>query len=244
MHAQRPTSARGARERYGEEDERRRRRYQCYAARMTAVARAEHFASTPTTLDEWANMDEDEPGELVDGQLVEEEVPTNLHEVVVSWLIATLRAWAAPRGGWVFGSEHKLGVAARRGRKPDVSMYLKGARLRAADALSRTPPALVVEVVSPRPRDVRRDRLDKMGDYAGFGVRYYWLLDPQTRLLEILELGADGRYTIARSISEGTFAAPGFDDLTLDLDALWAETSRLSDDTSGDASGEEEDSRS
>src|SRR5262245_52157762 len=98
------------------------------------------------TLEEWADMDEDEPGELVDGQLVEEEAARHLHEVAVSWLIGTLRNWAIPHGGWVFGSEHKLGVASDRGRKPDVSMYLQGARFRANAGLSRTPPAVVVEV--------------------------------------------------------------------------------------------------
>lgn len=187
------------------------------------------------TLEEWADLDEDVPGELVDGQLVEEEVARNLHEVPVSWLVGTLRSWAIPRGGWVFGSEHKLGIAAGRGRKPDVSMYFPGTRLRANAGLSRTPPAVVVEVASPSPRDVHRDRVEKLREYAKFSVRFYWLVDPRTRLFEILELGADGRYTIAVSASEGTIVVPGCEGLTLDLNELWAEVERLSfDETQGD----------
>lgn len=42
----------------------------------------------------------------------------------------------------MFGSEHKLGIAADRGRKPDVSVYLPGTRFRANAGLSRTPAAL------------------------------------------------------------------------------------------------------
>jgi Uma2 family endonuclease len=188
------------------------------------------------TLEEWAAMDEDEPGELVDGRLVEEEVARNLHEAAVSWTIGTLRTWAKPRGARVFGSEHKLGVSPGQGRKPDVSMYAAGTRLRADAGLSRTPPHVVVEVLSPTPRDVHRDRVDKLKEYARFGVPYYWLLDPRTRLLEILELGADGRYTIALSASSGTVAAPGCEGLTLDLGDLWAEVDELSfDDGDEDA---------
>ena len=37
------------------------------------------------TFEEWAAMDEDEPGELVDGRLEEEEVPDTMHEMIVTW---------------------------------------------------------------------------------------------------------------------------------------------------------------
>jgi Uma2 family endonuclease len=202
---------------------------------MLSVATAEVLDPQRITLEAWAQMDEDAPGELVDGRLVEEEVARNLHEVPVSWFVGTLGNWAIPRGGWVLGSEHKLGIAEGRGRKPDVSMYPPGARLRANERLSRTPPAVVVEVISPSPKDAHRDRVEKLADYARFGVRWYWLLDPRTRILEILELGADGRYAIAASASGGQVAVPGCEGLTLELDGLWAEVDTLSFD------GEDED---
>jgi Uma2 family endonuclease len=182
------------------------------------------------TIEEWADLDEDEPGELVDGRVEEEEVPSYLHEAVVAWLIRVLGAWAAARGGWVFGSESKFAVAPRRGRKADVSMYFPGALLPGKrDSVARVPPQIMIEVLSPRPRDGRRDRIDKTHDYANFGVRQYWIVDPEMRVFEILELGADGRYALALTASEGTHRVPGCEGLTLDLDALWAEIDRLPD---------------
>jgi Uma2 family endonuclease len=53
------------------------------------------------SVEAWAALSEDEPGELVDGHLEEEEVPTWAHELVVSWLIRVLGAWLVPRGGFV-----------------------------------------------------------------------------------------------------------------------------------------------
>ncbi|XXT20022.1 Uma2 family endonuclease [Sorangium sp. So ce429] len=197
---------------------------------MGSRATAESLRPEPMTLEQWADLDEDQPGELLDGRLVEEEVPTTLHEAVVSWLIEVLRGWARPRGGWVFGSEYKLGVSPRRGRKADVCMYAPGAPLRGRDVLSRIPPTVVVEVLSRRPRDVRRDRMEKAIEYARFGVRWYWLVDPDAQLFELCELGPDGSYVQRLPASEGKVRVPGLDGLELDLDALWAEVAPLLDD--------------
>src|SRR3954466_5075060 len=81
------------------------------------------------SVEEWARLPEDEPGELVDGVLVEEEVSDWDHEGVVAWLLLALGAWVMPRGGCVFGSDGKYAVQAARGRKADVSAFLSGTPL-------------------------------------------------------------------------------------------------------------------
>jgi Uma2 family endonuclease len=76
--------------------------------------------------------------------------------------------------------------------------------------------------------DQRRDRIAKLADYAAFGVRFYWLLDPAARTLEILELGADRRYAQVLRIAGGQLSqVPGCAGLTLDLDELWRELDEL-----------------
>ncbi|MFL6200134.1 MAG: Uma2 family endonuclease [Thermoanaerobaculia bacterium] len=179
------------------------------------------------SLDEWFALPEDEPGELVDGHLEEEEVPDYLHELLVALLIRLLGNWIFPQGGLVAGSEAKFAVGAGRGRKPDLTVYLPERRRPPARGLIRVPPDIAIEIVSPTPRDGRRDRVEKMADYAAFGVAWYWLLDPQLRSLEILELDAQGRYLHVLGASTGTLNIPGCDGLTLDLDAIWAAIDKL-----------------
>jgi Uma2 family endonuclease len=179
------------------------------------------------TLEEWAALPEDEPGELVDGQLVEEEVAGYIHEVVVAWFIHLFVAWLGERG-FVGSSDAKFRVRPKRGRKPDLTVYLPGGRVPPGRGLITVPPDIAVEVITPTPRDARRDRVEKPDEYAEFGVRFYWLVDPELRTVEIYELGSDGRYTRAWAASDGTTTnVPGCDGLLMNLDALWARVDKL-----------------
>ncbi len=180
--------------------------------------------SASLSLEEWSALDEDAGGELVDGRIEEDEVAGFAHEVVVAWLLTTLFAWARSVGARVVGSDAKLAVTPTRGRKADLIAYLAGARRPSGHGLVRVAPDVVIEVVSPSPSDARRDRIEKMNDYAAFGVRWYWLVDPQLRTVEIHELGGDGRYVRAAAASEGTIdPVPGCDGLRISLDEMWAD---------------------
>jgi len=180
------------------------------------------------SLAQWAEMPEDEPGELVDGRLEEEELANFVHELVVGLLARWLGNWIALRGGFVFGSDAKFAVQPSRGRKADLSVFFRGRPKPPRSGASRIPPDIMVEVVSPARSDERRDRVDKVVEYAAFGVPWYWLVDPEARTLQILELGADSRYVYALAAADGVVASvPGCEGLSLDLDALWREVDQL-----------------
>lgn len=179
------------------------------------------------TFDEWVALDEDEPGELVDGRLEEEEEPDLIHEIIVPWLAQVFWNWLEGKG-IVVGSGVKYAVRSDRGRKPDFAVYLHPEIQRPpARGLVRVPPDIVVEIVSATPRDERRDRIEKMDEYAAFGVPWYWIIDPSLQSLEIFEL-IDGRYSRAARATEGRLdAVPGCAGLQLDLDEIWNAIARL-----------------
>jgi Uma2 family endonuclease len=181
------------------------------------------------SVDEWVLLPEDEDGELVDGRLVEEEVPDAVHELAVTWLVAILRAWLG-QTGFVFGSELKTLTRTTTGRKPDISVFLSDRAAPSRRGPIREPADIIVEIVSPSPRDERRDRVEKMAEYATFGVSYYWLVDPALGSFEIFERDAAGHYVkVVGSTGGRVDPVPGCKGLTIDLDALWGDLSRLSD---------------
>src|SRR6266700_2463934 len=93
---------------------------------MTVRATARERSAKGLTLKEWADLPEDTPGEWADGFVEEEEVANQFHERAVAWLISRFLLWIEPRGGSVTGSEIKYGVSSKRGRKPDLSIFLPG----------------------------------------------------------------------------------------------------------------------
>jgi Uma2 family endonuclease len=180
------------------------------------------------TLEAWTTLPDDEPGEWIDGWLVEEEVATPIHEAIVMLLGMVLRGWLGPRG-LVGASNARFQVTPTRGRKPDLFVYLPHSRLPRGDAiLIDAAPDILVEVVSARPSDQRRDRIEKLAEYARFGASFYWLVDPHLRSFEILQLGTDARYVHAVTASEGRIEdVPGCQGLTIDVDEIWREVERL-----------------
>jgi Uma2 family endonuclease len=179
------------------------------------------------TLEEWANLDQEEAGELVDGDVVEDEEAGAEHDIAGAFLIWVLQGWLALRGGFIGMSDTRFGVSATRGRKPDAYVYLPGKRPPRA-GLVTVPPDIMIEIVSPRPKDARRDRVEKLREYAAFGARFYWIVDPAIRTFEILELGTDGRYAHAVSAVDGKIdPVPGCEGLVVDVDALWAKLDGL-----------------
>ena len=181
-----------------------------------------NVAAAPYTWDDFVALDEDDLRELIDGELVDVEVPTARHEEIVVLLGHFLTAWAEQgHGGRARGSGYKLRVSARRGVMPDVQFSRRDndAARDQDTGLVRGRPDLVVEVVSPSSR--RYDRVKKLRWYAQLGVPEYWIVDPETRTLEQLLL-RDGAYFIASALEgKETFRPATFAALEVPLGRLW-----------------------
>jgi Uma2 family endonuclease len=141
-----------------------------------------------------------------------------MHELIVMWFGAHLGAWGKRHGAKVGGSEVKIAVGPRTGRKPDLSVFSRDDMPALTDAVMHNKPLLVLEVLSPRPRDQRRDRVDKLRDYARAGARHYWLVDPQLRTVEMLRLEGK-RFVVETVAASGRVRPKGF--VALSLTDLW-----------------------
>ena len=189
-----------------------------HTRRMSNVARSE---IGPYTWDDFIALDEDDLRELIDGELVEVEVPTKAHERIGVLITCALENWADARdAGMTLGAGYKIRISAKRGVMPDAQFYRTGNEPRGQEqGLVDGKPDLVVEVSSPS--SVRYDRVKKLTWYAQIGVPEYWIVDPMQRTLERMVL-ADGRYSIADALEgEAIFRPASFEGLELPLAKLW-----------------------
>jgi len=168
---------------------------------------------------------QDRPGpdyELWDGVVVEGEVTGYRHQRILFWLTTMLDRWVAMRGGhtWMDGGV-KFGPHDVRG--PDLMVWWSGQPVdpvKLFDAI----PDLVIEIISPQPRDVRRDREEKLADYCAHGIPRYWIVEPIHRTFERYvrtRVGKEWEYRRVGLDTAGTIRVPELRGLTLDLDALW-----------------------
>lgn len=117
---------------------------------------------------------EDGDLEYIDGELES----TNVGEIDHSVLQAAIAAWffARRKSLGVFPlTEVRTRVSPTRFRLPDVAV-VRGAR--PEGAVLRSPPFLVVEILSPEDRVSRMEA--RIDDYLRFGVEWIWLIDPKT----------------------------------------------------------------
>jgi Uma2 family endonuclease len=179
-------------------------------------------ASAPYTWDDFVALEEDDLRELIDGEFVEVEVPTGLHEYIVWRLCAALGAWALPRkAGIGFASGYKVRITDRRGVMPDVQFYRSGKEHpgRTELGLVSGHPDLAIEIVSPS--SARYDRMTKLAWYASIGVPEYWIVDPGTRMLERLVLHGEHYLVAEVHADDAVFRPDSFEGLEIPLGELW-----------------------
>jgi Uma2 family endonuclease len=193
---------------------------------MALAADSRSLFGPRMTLEEWADLPEDVPGEIIENRLVEEEMSDYAHEVIVAFLARILGIWGDSCGAIVGTSDARFAVAKGRGRKPDLTVFLAGRRP-PRRGLVRVAPDIAVEVLSTGPMDVHRDRVEKLAEYAAFGIQWYWIVDPEQRRIEIHRLSGS-EYEKVLVLGSGLATdVPGCPGLELSVDSIWAKVDEL-----------------
>ena len=155
--------------------------------------------------------DNDKRHELVAGRIVEEPLPSWLHDQVRQILEETLHRFVRDRRlGKVRG---ECGFLLRRDpdtvRGPDIS-FVRRERLAGLDRKKffRGAPDLAVEILSPSNRagEVRA----KVADYLNAGCRLVWVIDPDKRDAEVYRALDAPRHIAPDGRLDGEDIVPGF----------------------------------
>jgi Uma2 family endonuclease len=123
--------------------------------------------------------------EYTDGFLEVLPLPTDKLQSVLKFLFLAFYGFAEHRGGKVHFAPLRLLIRPGKFREPDVLLLLSAADPRRQNRFWLGAD-LALEVVSEEKPE--RDLVDKRGDYAEGRVPEYWIVNPQTETITVLQL--------------------------------------------------------
>lgn len=161
--------------------------------------------------------------EIIDGDLFVSKQPSLEHQYACLVVATSLFAWSKETGqgrayttpGLVFDGDDDVA--------PDV-VWISHDRLRTGrDAAGhlRVGPELAVEVVSPGSANERRDREFKLKLYSRQGVREYWIIDWQQRMVQIYRRESLALTLVATLWDGDTLEAPLLPGFALSVSDIW-----------------------
>lgn len=153
---------------------------------MEALQKGKYY-----TYEDYCSWGEDVRAEIIDGTLVMMSPPLRTHQSILMELSRQLanflrgkqcKVFPAPFG--VYLSEDEDTVL-----EPDITVVCDKSKL--GDRGCNGAPDMVAEILSPS--SARIDRLVKFQKYQKACVREYWIVDPETKTVQI-NINENGRY--------------------------------------------------
>lgn len=147
-----------------------------------------YYADIPykkRTLDDYYSLSEDRRVELIDGSIYDLAAPTTKHQELVQELFFQLESYIRAKKGKCKVFVAPIDVRILKDQynmfQPDILVVCDKEKI----TLERIEgaPDLVMEVLSPATR--KRDMTTKLVHYQMAGVREYWLVDPEKRMVYV-----------------------------------------------------------
>ena len=112
-----------------------------------------------------------------------------------------------------------------KNRYPDLTIireeHIQQLSKRNTIRLLMSPPLLVVEVVSPGELQRERDYIAKRIQYQDCGIPEYWIVDPETQTILVLELKGNTYTEVGSFSGDELVLSPGFKDITLKVSEVF-----------------------
>lgn len=145
---------------------------------------------------DYLGWDDENRYEIIDGLVYDMNAPLRLHQKYVVEFVAVFHAFFKNKACEVYVAPFDVRLAKKTKKdeeifdvvQPDISVICDPEKLDDKGCIGA--PDLVIEVISPSTASM--DQVKKRALYEKHGVREFWLLHPDDRLLFIYQLGKSG----------------------------------------------------
>lgn len=162
--------------------------------------------------------------ELFNGELIEVPPESGTNVQIATFLLFQFALMLGTNRVRGHGLELEVNGEPRN-RYPDLTIlreeHIELLAKRNTVRLTMPPPLLVVEVVSPGELQRNRDYIAKRTQYKDCGIPEYWIVDPNTQTILVLEL-TNNSYTEVGSFSgQERLISSQFEELNLTADQIF-----------------------
>ncbi|BAF58555.1 Uncharacterized protein conserved in cyanobacteria [Pelotomaculum thermopropionicum SI] len=164
------------------------------------------------TYEDYCRLPEGAPYELIGGKLVMTPSPGKKHQIILKRLLKLLDNYVEDKdAGEVLCVPRDVCLAPTEVYQPDILFVAKDRLEISAEDKVNGAPDMIAEILSPS--NAYYDLRKKFKAYEKYGVREYWIVDPEEASIEVYEL-ADGKFRLAaqkeKSGIVSSVVLPGF----------------------------------
>jgi Uma2 family endonuclease len=167
---------------------------------------------------DYMQFPENKKWELIDGIPYLQAAPTWQHQSILIELVGQLYNYFKGKPCKVFSAPFDLNLEGNDESKnvfqPDIVVVCDRNKLNKTGYFGV--PSMIIEILSPS--TAKRDKILKLYKYKQFGVNLYWIVEPDTKIIETYTL-KDGEYIFNSYQEEDKkIKVTHFENLEIDLD--------------------------
>ncbi|AIS52772.1 hypothetical protein TKV_c16130 [Thermoanaerobacter kivui] len=174
------------------------------------------------TYADYLKWPENERIELINGQVYLMTPPSRIHQEILGAIFYQFydylknrpcKVYLAPFGVRLPKGDEKSNEEIKTVVEPDMVVICDESKL--DNEGCKGAPDLIVEIVSPSTR--KRDRVEKFNLYEKHGVKEYWIVEPEDKIVSVFVLQENKRYGVKVYTDKDKIKVSLFDDLIIDL---------------------------
>jgi Uma2 family endonuclease len=172
------------------------------------------------TYEDYCRLPEGAPYQLIGGKLVMSPSPGKKHQTVLKRLLRTFDDHVESRdAGEVLCAPRDVYLAPTEVYQPDILFVARENLSISAEDKVNGAPDLVVEILSPS--NAYYDLRKKFRGYERYGVKEYWIVDPEEESIEVYGLAEGSLRLAARAEKKGQVSSGVLQGLTVSLEDIF-----------------------
>lgn len=177
------------------------------------------------TYADYLTWDESERWEIIEGTPYMQATPSRAHQKILMELSRQISNYLIDKSCEVYPAPFCVRLDLEKSEKdiknvvePDISIICDTSKL--DERGCKGSPEMIIEILSPS--TVKLDRVIKLNKYEKAGVKEYWIVEPDQKLVNVFLLEPSGRYgRVGMYTDEDRIKISIFSELEIDLKTIF-----------------------